>query len=72
MDVLRDHGPGPGPTYRWLNGTLGVPCMHGGGLVASSVTTASWVSELRPEGASHWATACAVIRATSSATVGTS
>lgn len=58
MRVLRDHGDGrDGPGYRWLNGTLGAPCMHGGGLVASSVTTASWVSELRRGGARHWATA---------------
>lgn len=58
MRVLRDHGDGrDGPRYHWLNGSLGAPCMHGGGLVANSVTTASWVSELRPGNARHWATA---------------
>jgi len=59
--ALRDHGPGAdGPRWRPATGTLGAPCMHGGGWLASSVTTASWISELRPGGASrHWATATA-------------
>ncbi len=57
MAVLRDHGEGrTAPRYHRLNGTLGTVCMHGGGMVASSVSTASWVSELRPEGVQHWAT----------------
>ncbi len=65
MSILRDHGPGDdgrdheAPVYRTWNGTLGAPCMHGGGLIASSVTTASWVAELRPDGVSHWVTATA-------------
>jgi hypothetical protein len=39
-----------------LSGTLGAPCMHGGGVVASSQTTASWVAELRPGASVHWVT----------------
>lgn len=62
MAVLRDHGPAAlhpsAPRFRWLNGSLGAPCMHGGGLVASSVTTASWVGRLAaPSTSEHWATA---------------
>lgn len=56
--ILRDHGPESAtPRYRWLNGGLHAPCMHGGGLIASSQTTASWVSELGPGGARHQITA---------------
>lgn len=60
MRILRDHGGGRDhPRYSWLNGTLSAPCMHGGGAVTSSVTTASWVAELRPEGGRHWVTGTA-------------
>jgi len=60
MRVLRDHGDGRNtPHYSWLNGGLGVPCVHAGGLVASSQTTGSWVAELRPGATRHWATATA-------------
>jgi dipeptidase len=61
MAALRRHGPGrvPGPA-RWspVHGGLRAPCVHAGGLVVSSQTTASWVSDLRA-GARHWATATA-------------
>lgn len=60
MRILRDHGAGyTAPHYSWLNGGLGAPCVHAGGLVASSQTTGSWVADLRPAAIRHWATATA-------------
>ena len=58
--TLRDHGHGrAAPSYSIVSGALSAPCVHGGGLVASSQTTASLVSELSPSGARHWATGTA-------------
>jgi dipeptidase len=57
MAALRSHGDEPWPRYAALNGTLSMPCMHGGGVVASSLSTASWVADLRPESVQHWVTA---------------
>jgi dipeptidase len=56
MTALRSHGPREWPRYRFLGGTLAMPCMHGGGVAAGSLTTASWVADL---GAApvHWVTA---------------
>lgn len=61
MRILRSHGEGEEPRYSLLNGAMSAPCMHaGGGLVANSQTTASWVADLRPGGTRrHWVTATA-------------
>ena len=60
MAVLRTHADGaPAPRYSLVNGGMGAPCMHAGGLVTSSQTTASWVSELTTGGVRHWATGTA-------------
>lgn len=56
--ALRSHGDLPYPRWSALNGTLSAPCVHGGGLLASSQTTASWVADLRGP-ALHWVTATA-------------
>jgi dipeptidase len=59
--ALRSHGSdgGVAPHYRWHNGGLNAPCVHAGGRIASSQTTASWLSELTPGFVRHWATASA-------------
>ena len=59
MRVLRDHGDAAEPHFRLLNGAMAAPCMHAGGLLASSQTTASWVAELRPNAIRHWVTGTA-------------
>jgi len=58
--VLRDHGAGRRwPVYARATGAMRAPCMHAGGLVAASQTTASWVAELRTGASLHWVTATA-------------
>ncbi|HSN90798.1 MAG TPA: carcinine hydrolase/isopenicillin-N N-acyltransferase family protein [Anaeromyxobacteraceae bacterium] len=57
--MLRDHGGRPAPTLGPLFGGMAAPCMHAGGLLAASQTTASWVAELAPRGSRHWVTATA-------------
>lgn len=56
--ALRLHGPtaGGAPRYSPINGAMLAPCMHAGGLVTSSQTTASWLSDLRGRTPRHWAT----------------
>jgi secernin len=58
--ILRDHGEGrTGPHYSFFHGGLTAPCVHAGGLIASSQTTGSWISELSPTRVRHWATGTA-------------
>jgi dipeptidase len=60
MAILRDHGAGgDSPRYSWINGGLGLPCVHAGGILANSQTTASWVAELSALGVQHWVTGTA-------------
>jgi dipeptidase len=54
--ALRDHGGGPAPVWSPTDGAMGAPCVHAGGEVSSSQSTASWVSDLRGEPL-HWLTA---------------
>lgn len=59
MRGLRDHGAGVEPTHSRMNGGLGAPCVHAGGRITSSQTTASWVGDLRGSEPVHWVTATA-------------
>jgi secernin len=57
MAVLRDHGSEDAlPRYSRHTGAMSSPCMHAGGWLVGSQTTGSLVGELRPTGATHWAT----------------
>lgn len=60
---LADHGIKSGapdePRYSLMNGGMAAPCMHAGGLAVNAQTTASWVADLRLEGAAHWVTGTA-------------
>jgi hypothetical protein len=58
MGALRCHGGGPLPRSTRAHGGLTAPCVHAGGVLTSSQTTASWVADLRG-GVRHWATGTA-------------
>jgi dipeptidase len=55
--ALRDHGAARWPAYEWYRGAMGAPCMHAGGLVVGSQTTASLIVELAGGVVGAWATA---------------
>ena len=55
MQALRDHGSDKGPQWSRLHGSLEAPCVHAGGNVASSQTTASLIADLRGSPL-YWAT----------------
>jgi hypothetical protein len=60
--ALRSHGPEAHAPPAWspINGGLGAPCVHAGGLLTVSQTTASWIADLRTASApQHWVTATA-------------
>jgi dipeptidase len=58
--ALRDHGARySNPSYRWTNGGMSAACMHGGGILTSAQTTASWVTEMVDGTIRHWVTATA-------------
>ena len=54
--ALRDHGGGVSPRWSEIDGAMAAPCVHAGGSVSSSQSTASWVSDLRGDPL-HWVTA---------------
>lgn len=59
--ILRDYGAGMNaPNYHWLNGAMAAPCMHAGGLLAASQTTASWVAALDTGHHQHWVTGTSI------------
>jgi secernin len=53
--LLREHGH-PVPSYSPINGAMAGPCVHAGGVLASSQSVASWVTGLDGR---HWATGTA-------------
>ena len=57
ISILRDNGTDGGPRWSPVNGSMAGPNMHAGGLLASSQTVASWVSDLGT--GTHWATGTA-------------
>jgi dipeptidase len=54
--ALRDHGGGSSPVWSPTDGAMAAPCVHAGGSVSSSQSTASWVSDVRTDPL-HWVTA---------------
>ncbi len=58
ISALRQHGPAGSPSWSLVNGALAGPCVHAGGLLASSQTAGSWVADLRSEPL-HFVTATA-------------
>ncbi|MEX1280723.1 MAG: carcinine hydrolase/isopenicillin-N N-acyltransferase family protein [Acidimicrobiia bacterium] len=57
LGALRSHGATPFPRYRLANGSMGAPCVHAGGALAATQTTASWAADLAAD--RHWVTGTA-------------
>lgn len=58
--AMRSHGGSSGPRFHVLNGALGAPCVHPGGIATASQTAGSWVADLRDaHHPLHWVTATA-------------
>ena len=57
VQALRDHGDSRWPVYDWYRGAMCAPCMHAGGILVGSQTTASLIVELADGAARCWATA---------------
>lgn len=57
ISILCDNGTEGGPRWSPVNGSMVGPNMHAGGLLASSQTVSSWVSDLGS--GLHWATGTA-------------
>lgn len=58
IGVLGDNGTSGGPAWSRINGSLGGPNVHGGGLISSSQTVSSWIADLRGK-PQHWVSATA-------------
>lgn len=58
MAILRDNGTDADPDWSIWRGSMVGPNMHAGGILASSQTVSSWVSDLRDKPL-HWATGTA-------------
>lgn len=57
FSALRDNGTSTGPKWSIINGSMAGPNMHAGGLVTSSMTACSWVSDVGRD--LHWVTGSA-------------
>lgn len=56
-EVLRGHANNAVfPEFSWVNGAMDSLCMHAGGLLAASQTTASWVSAISSKKNEIWVT----------------
>lgn len=59
-NILRNHGEGSElPRYDRIRGAMTGPCVHAGGALVASQTTASWISRITADGAAHFLTGTA-------------
>ena len=57
--TMRSHGEHRWPSYSAVNGAMSGPCVHAGGRLALTQTTAAWVADLRDGRGLHWVTGTA-------------